>query len=225
MNRHEDFIMLKKGGNVDLRELQELSVSQTKAGPKNAKLYLDKIRKNLMTLMCQTDIIELSGDLNAFGGEKDAVANISKAVFGLFCVGNILGVDVALGMEKFASDVIAKLASASISSSESGVTRRDPQADLWTTEKTADIESDTSSQSGSKSSDNKAKKIENYRRAFKSQKDKAGIELIWKNISEDEDLSGQDKYQLQNDKKEALKRVAPLIEALPDSTQHAGSRL
>jgi hypothetical protein len=210
---------------VDLKELQKLSISQTKAGPKNAKLYLDKIRKNLMTLMCQTDVIELSGDLNAFGGEKDVTANISKAVFGLFCVGNVLGVDVAAGLEKFASYVIAKLASASMSSTEAAVTRRDPQADLWTTEKKADTETDTSSQSGSKSSDNKAKKIENYRRALKSQKDKAGIELIWKNISEDEDLSGQDKYQLQNDKKEALKRVAPLIEALPDSTQHAGSRL
>ena len=108
MNGHEDFIMPEKGGTVDLKELQELSVLQTKAGPKNAKLYLEKIRKNLMTLMCQTDVVELSGDLNAFGGDKDVTANISKAVFGLFCVGNVLGVGVALGMEKFAADVIAE---------------------------------------------------------------------------------------------------------------------
>ena len=84
---------------MDLKELQDLSVLQTKAGPKNAKLYLERIRKNLMTLMCQTDVIELSGDLNAFGGEKDVTANISKAVFGLFCVGNVLGIDVAQGIE------------------------------------------------------------------------------------------------------------------------------
>ena len=209
MNGHEDFIMPEKGGTVDLKELQELSVLQTKAGPKNAKLYLEKIRKNLMTLMCQTDVVELSGDLNAFGGDKDVTANISKAVFGLFCIGNVLGVDVALGMEKFASDVIARLTPASSSSTDAAVTETDPQAALWKTEKKAGTELDTSStQSNSRSNDSKAKKIENYRHALRSPKDKAAIELVWKNISEDKELSGQDKYQLQNEKKEALKRVA-----------------
>ncbi len=193
---------------MDLKELQELSVLQTKAGPKNAKLYLEKIRKNLMTLMCQTDVVELSGDLNAFGGDKDVTANISKAVFGLFCVGNVLGVDVAQGIEKHASVVMARLTPTSSSSTDAAVTETDPQAALWTTEKKADTEPDTLSQSSSRSSDNKAMKIDNYKQAFKSQKDKAAIELVWKNISEDKELSGQDKYQLQNDKKEALKRVA-----------------
>jgi hypothetical protein len=208
MNRHEDFIMLEKGGTVDLKELKELSVLQMKAGPKNANLYLEKIRKNLMTLMCQTDVVELSGDLNAFGGDKDVTANISKAVFGLFCVGNVLGVGVALGMEKFAADVIARLTPTSSSSTDAAVTETDPQAALWTTGKKADTEPDTSSQSSSGGSDNKAKKIDNYKHAFKSLKDKAAIELVWKNISEDKELSGQDKYQLQNEKKEALKRGA-----------------
>ncbi len=193
---------------MDLKELQELSVLQMKAGPKNAKLYLEKIRKNLMTLMCQTDVVELSGDLNAFGGDKDVTANISKAVFNLFCVGNVLGLDVALGMEKFASDVIARLTPLLSSSTDAAVTETDRQAGLWTTEKKADTEPNSSSQSSSRSSDNKAKKIDNYKQAFKSQKDKAAIELVWKNISEDKELSGQDKYQLQNEKKEALKRVA-----------------
>ena len=124
------FISLKKGETVDLKELQELSVLQTKAGPKNAKLYLERIRKNLMTLMCQTDVVELSGDLNAFGGDKDVTANISKAVFGLFCVGNVLGVDVALGMEKLASDTTARLTSPSSSSTEL-LYRNWHQAALW----------------------------------------------------------------------------------------------
>ena len=194
---------------MDLKELQELSVLQTKTGPKNARLYLERIRKNLMTLMCQTDVVELSGDLNAFGGDKDVTANISKAVFGLFCIGNVLGVDVALGMEKFASDVIARLTPASSSSTDAAVTETDPQAALWKTEKKAGTELDTSStQSNSRSNDSKAKKIENYGHALRSPKDKAAIELVWKNISEDKELSGQDKYQLQNEKKEALKRVA-----------------
>lgn len=185
---------------MDLKELQDLSVLQTKAGPKNAKLYLERIRKNLMTLMCQTDVIELSGDLNAFGGEKDVTANISKAVFGLFCVGNVLGIDIAQGMEKLASDTTARLTSPSSSSC---------QAALWTTEKKAGTEPDTSSkQSNNRSNDDKAKKIENYRQALRSPKDKADIELVWKSISEDKELTGQDKYQLQNEKKEALKRVA-----------------
>ncbi len=227
--------MLKKGEIVDLKELQKLSGLQTKAGPKNAKLYLERIRKNLMTLMCQTDVVELSGDLNAFGGDKDVTANISKAVFGLFCVGNVLGVDVAQGIEKHASVVMARLTPPSSSSTDSAVTETDRQTAPGTTEKkggtppdassqhtaskpdrTASAkaqqeqkEQDTSkSQSSSRSSDNKAKKIENYKLAFKSPKDKAAIELVWKDISEDEELSGQDKYQLQNDKKEALKRVA-----------------
>ena len=53
----EDFIMPERGEAVDLKELQKLSVLQTNAGPKNAKVYLERIRKNLMTLMCQTDIV------------------------------------------------------------------------------------------------------------------------------------------------------------------------
>ena len=194
---------------MDLKELQELSVLQTKAGPKNAKLYLERIRKNLMTLMYQTDVIELSEDLNAFGGDKDVTANISKAVFGLFCVGNVFGIDVAQGMEKLASDAMARLTPPSSSSTDAAVTETDCQAALWTTEKKAGTEPDTSStQSNSRSNDSKAKKIENYRNALRSPKDKAAIELVWKSISEDKELSGQDKYQLQNEKKEALKRVA-----------------
>lgn len=194
---------------MDLKELQELSGLQTKAGPKSSKLYLEKIRKNLMTLMCQTDVVELSGDLNAFGGDKDVQANISKAVFGLFCVGNNLGIDVAQGMEKLASDAIARLTPPSSSSTDAAVTETDCQAALWTTEKKAGTEPDTSStHSNSRSNDSKAKKIENYRNALRSPKVKAAIELVWKSISEDKELSGQDKYQLQNEKKEALKRVA-----------------
>ena len=220
---------------MDLKELQELSVLQTKAGPKNAKLYLEKIRKNLMTLMCQTDVVELSGDLNAFGGDKDVTANISKAVFGLFCVGNVLGVDVAQGIEKHASVVMARLTPPSSSSTDSAATETDRETALGTAEKKAGTPPDDSfqhissqpdrtssakaqpgqkkqdtskSQSSRGSSDNKAKKIENYKLAFKSPKDKAAIELVWKDISEDKELSGQDKYQLQNEKEEALKRVA-----------------
>lgn len=185
---------------MDLKELQKLSVLQTKAGPKNIKLYLDRIRKNLMTLMCQTDVIELSGDLNAFGGDKDVTANISKAVFGLFCVGNVLGIDVAQGIEKLASDTTTRLASTSRSSC---------QADLWTTENKDGTEPATSSaQNKGMGSETKEKKIEQYRQALRGPKDRAAIELVWKSISEDKELNGQDKYQLQSEKKEALKRVA-----------------
>jgi len=185
---------------VDLKELQKLSVLQTKAGSKNVKLYLERIRKNLMTLMCQTDVVELSGDLNAFGGDKDVTANISKAVFGLFCVGDVLGIDLAQGIEKLASDTKARLTSPSSSSCQTA---------LWSTEKKGSIEPDTSSaQSNNRSNDGKTTKIENYRQALRSPKDKADIELVWKSISGDKELSGQDKYQLQNEKKEALKRVA-----------------
>ena len=206
---YEDSIILEKGETVDLKELQELSVLQTKAGPKNAKLYLERIRKNLMTLMCQTDVVELSGDLNAFGGDKDVTANISKAVFGLFCVGNVLGVNVAQGMEKLASDAISRLTPPPSSSTDAVVTETDCQAALWTTEKKAGTAPDTSStQNNGRSNDSRAKKIENYRHALRSPKDKADIELVWRNISEDKELTGQDKYQLQNEKKEALKRAA-----------------
>ena len=192
--------IMKKGETVDLKELQDLSALQTKAGSKNVKLYLERIRKNLMTLMCQTDVVELSGDLNAFGGDKDVTANISKAVFGLFCVGNVLGIDVVQGMEKLASDTTARLTSPSSSSCQTA---------LWSTEKKGSIEPDTSStQSNNRSNDGKTTKIENYRQALRSPKDKADIELVWKSISGDKELSGQDKYQLQNEKKEALKRVA-----------------
>jgi len=150
---------------VDLKEFQYLSVLQTKTGPKNAKLYLERIRKNLMTLMCQADVIELSGDLNAFGGDKDVTANITKAVFGLFCVGSVLGLDVAQGMEKLASDTTARLASTSTASC---------QADLWTTEKKDIRENDSSSaQSNGRGNDSsREKKIENYRQALRSSKDK-----------------------------------------------------
>ena len=179
--------------------MQKLSVLQTKAGPKNIKPYLDRIRKNLMTLMCQADIIELSGDLNAFGGDKDVTANISKAIFGLLCAGNVLGIDVSQGIEKLASDTTTRLASASRSSC---------QADLWTTENKDGADATSSAQNTGMDNDSKAKKIEKYRQALRDPKDRAAIELVWKSISEDKELNGQDKYQLQSEKKEALKRVA-----------------
>jgi hypothetical protein len=69
------------------------------------KIFLDKIRKNLMTLICQADIAELTGDLNAFGGEKDVASNISKAVFGLFCLGSVFGVSVSEAIERYVADV------------------------------------------------------------------------------------------------------------------------
>lgn len=209
----ETFIIAEKGVTVDLKELQQLSVLQTKAGPKSAKPYLERIRKNLMTLMCQTDVVNLIGDLNAFGGDKDVTTNIGKAVLGLFCVGSVLGVDVALGIEKLASDTAARLAhpsgSSSDKSTDSAGKETGSQADPWTTGKKVSTEPDASStESKGGSDDSKARKIENYRNALRHPKHKAAIELVWKSISEDRELSGQDKYQLQNEKKEALKRVA-----------------
>jgi hypothetical protein len=89
-----------------LKTLHALTSLQVKSVPNAVpKIFLDKIRKNLMTLICQADIAELTGDLNAFGGEKDVASNISKAVFGLFCLGSVFGVSVSEAIERYAADV------------------------------------------------------------------------------------------------------------------------
>lgn len=72
------------------------------------KKVLDKVRKNLWTLTCQSDVVEMTGVIEDFGGEKDVETSIARAIFGLLCFGAIHGVNVPQKLEKIAGDLAAK---------------------------------------------------------------------------------------------------------------------
>lgn len=67
---------------------------------------LDGVRRNLWTLTCQADIVELTGVLEDFGGEKDVEGNIAKAIFGLHCLGTVFGLDVSGRLGQVVADIV-----------------------------------------------------------------------------------------------------------------------
>lgn len=75
---------------------------------KTQKKVIDRVRKNLWTLTCQADVVEMTGELSDFGGEQDVEGSIARAIFGLMCFGAIHGVQISQGIEKLASELRAK---------------------------------------------------------------------------------------------------------------------
>ena len=198
-----------------LKTLHALTSLQVKSVPNAVpKIFLDKIRKNLMTLICQADIAELTGDLNAFGGEKDVASNISKAVFGLFCLGSVFGVSVSEAIERYAADVTKRLAAGQTAEKEP-----QPQS-----EKREDKHDSTAPQEGGKQSPDpaptgakptkdsaqsaKEETTKSYDRKLRDAKTLSELNSLWKKeIVPDQSLQGKDKAPLSKVFEECKKRL------------------
>ena len=87
---------------------------------------MDKVRKNLWTLTGQSDVVEATGEIEDFGGEKDVEGNLAKAIFGLLCVGTVLGVNVPKRLGQIVFDLAGNGESGeSASSSEASASSSD----------------------------------------------------------------------------------------------------
>ena len=202
---------------MDTKQIRELAAAHLAKHPSDTtKVYLDKVRKNLIMLLCQSDTIELTGSVAAFGGEKDVEQSISRAVFSLFCAAEKLGVNVETGLGQLAA-VLGK----SVVSETSDVKPQGP--DKTATPDAGDALEPDAAQAETKkgppkqdpppstsapAGDSKAKKLEMYKTSFSAAKDKEAVDKTWKDIIADKELSGPDKAQLQHDKKAALERLA-----------------
>ena len=202
---------------MDTKEIKELAATHLAKQPSDTtKVYLDKVRKNLIMLLCQSDTIELTGSVAAFGGEKDVEQSISRAIFSLFCAAQKLGVNVDAGLGK----LVAALGKSAVSETPD-VKPQEP--DETATPATRDAhepvatpaetkkeppKQDPPSSTSSPAGDSKAKKLEMYKTSFSAAKGKEAVDKTWKDIIGDKELSGPDKAQLQNEKKAALERLA-----------------
>lgn len=199
---------------LNLEDVKEIASQQSKSY-QNRKLLLDKIRKNLMTLMCQTDVVEITGNVEAFGGDKDVSANLGKAVFGLFCLGATLNVDVTASLEKLITDINAKQKKdrADGTQEKTGAAHDKPEG-AETGEKGKNQPGPDTAKPGdskdtaSPGSDAKAKNIERYKKSFQEAKSLDEVKKIANEIRDDTSLDGKEKYSLEPVKKEAVKRLS-----------------
>ncbi|MBA4372275.1 MAG: hypothetical protein C0402_05385 [Thermodesulfovibrio sp.] len=184
------------------------------------KVMADKLRRHLWTLTCQTDIVELTGVLDDFGGDKDVGANIGKAVVALFCLGHLMGMDAKVAIDTIASELgvppdskPAQKTGANTPPVESaiggkeGSTPAERAKEGGGTQRSTSSAGDSHDKPGDDTGGDKGRRIETYRKAFADAKEKQTTERIWKAIFEDKELTGQEKFQLQTDKKEAMQRL------------------
>lgn len=97
---------------MELGTIKEVASAHVKSLGDNvsASLFNKGLRTNLITLLCQSETVEAVGTVEVFGGTKDVIDNMGRAVLNLFCVAEVLGVDLATGIEKAVSNTKAKLA-------------------------------------------------------------------------------------------------------------------
>ena len=85
---------------MEITRLAEIAVEKV-SSEKNPSphMYLDRVRRNLMALLCKDEILEIAGTVEDFGGMESLTEDIKKAVLNLFCLASFLKLDLALALE------------------------------------------------------------------------------------------------------------------------------
>lgn len=212
---------------MEIAIIKEVASAHVKSHGDNVSvsIFNKGLRTNLITLLCQSETVEAVGTVEVFGGSKDVASNMGRAVLNLFCVAEVLGVDLSTGIERALSDVRTKLSSTEgaaersqkaqktedksteTTNSETEAAAADEKEKLGDEEKPAGAGQQANADNGASGGDEKDKKIETYRTAFKEAKLPTDVRTVWNNVVQDKDLTGPDRFILQNDKKEAEKRV------------------
>ena len=197
---------------MNIKELKELSALHVSSIQNPVpKIFLDKIRKNLMFLMCQSDVVELTGDANAFGGQKEVASSVSKAVINLFCLSEILGADAASEIEAVVSSIKGNSSAKKPDENTKQDKKAEGQAQADTKSEAEQKKADTGTQKADEENtepDTKTRKLEMYSKSFSNAKSKSDIDKVWKDITRDKELKNEEKFQLQSQKNEALKKLA-----------------
>lgn len=183
---------------MDLKQL-DLAVKEA-AGkePAPPKKYLDKIRKNLFNLLCQSDEKELIGGVADFGGKEEVGEAIAKAVMNLFALGASFDVDVAASIEKVMPG--KKETTAGIDIPKVQDKAQEPMLKV-------DVSKPVQPPKVDQASGSKATKIQMYKNAIDEAKSEGDIRKIFnKDIGPDKALDGKDKAALGEHMKNALKK-------------------
>jgi hypothetical protein len=187
-----------------IKDMSELAKGHVASFPNaTPKVMAEKLRRHLWTLTCQADIVELTGEIDDFGGDRDVGTNIGKAIVSLLCLGHLLGMDPETAIATIVTELTGHAAPGR-QTTDSGF----PAALSSAVESAVKKEfNDAAGSVANPDAGETPSSIEFYRTSFREAKERSDIENIWKAVSEDKSLTGQEKFQLQADKKEALKRL------------------
>lgn len=184
----------------DLKTAAEKKVKESPYPP-SAETYLKKIRKNLIRLLCQSDFAEAGTDVDLFGGKEAVSESIAKAVLDLYCLGEVLGVDIKAAIQKEVKKVLGDAGF-----NPPGHIKEAPPAAAPKEEQAADAAVQPVQEEKTAPCDSLPPK-ERYKAEFAAAKTEDIVKNVWKQVSADKTLPGADKFALQNDYREALGRV------------------
>jgi len=208
---------------MEIARLAEIA-SEKVSSEKNPspRMYLDRVRRNLMALLCKDEIREITGTVDDFGGKESLTDDVKKAVLNLFCLAEVLKVDLAAGLDaEFGPTAKAE------------ETDRREETGAQVTEKTTPFQSGKTHQvekeashceaamgtgkpggqssegSHASSANGKENLKETYRKFFRETGSLEQVEHTWKKeIARNKEFDGKDKAELQPDYAAAKKRLS-----------------
>lgn len=179
---------------------------------------LNKVRRPLWTITCQQDVVEMTGVIEDFGGDKDVKTNICKAVFHLLCFASLHRLNLSEEMDKLVAETTAKLDKAKSPSGSAGtapVEGKDAQkagsdSPAEGGPEAAEVDSpagkpettgastkgcDSATSSGEATAvSGGSQKLAAYEKNLRGAKTKAAITAVWnREITVDPELSGKEK--------------------------------
>ncbi|MEC4685381.1 MAG: hypothetical protein VST71_06590 [Nitrospirota bacterium] len=193
---------------MDISRIESIIEQYVKNSPNaSPKLFLDKIRKNLIVLMSQTDEAEILGKIDVFGGERAVAYDIGRAILNLFALARSLDVSLAPELNALSTKIEGQINATVRPDNGSAAAKPAPATIPDTTQKPASQSTATPSDDNSGSEDGVAKRIEMYTNGMNNAKGREEIAQIWKEVAADKLLKGPDKASLQGVKDEAIKRL------------------
>ena len=182
----------------DLKTAAEKKVKET-AYP-SAETFLKRIRKNLFSLLCQSDFAEAGTDVDLFGGKEAVAQSIAKTVLNFYCLGEVLGVDIKSAIQE---EIKKTMGDAGFNPPEH--IKEVPPAIVK--EEKAAVPPSQPVQEEKTNADTSLPPKERYKAEFAAAKTEDIVKNVWKQVSADKTLPGADKFALQNDCRTALERL------------------
>jgi len=206
---------------MNVRQLAQIAAGKiSTAQNPSPRRYLDNIRRNLMSLLCKDEKLEVTGTVDDFGGMQTLTGDIAKALMNLFCLAEVFKLDLAVAIEAEFGD--KKEESGKQEHTAGTATEKAPplngnggqqgeneqeDSSASNAEKTDELTAGTSSGSSGGNGNDKLKQT--YRKFFAETTSIEVVEQTWKKeIAGNRDFEGKDKAELQPDYAAAKKRLS-----------------
>jgi hypothetical protein len=213
--------MTQEGGFMNVRRLAQIAAEKISAAQNpSPRRYLDNIRRNLMSLLCKDEKLEVTGTVDDFGGMQTLTGDIAKAVMNLFCLAEVFKLDLAAAIEaefgdkeeepgkqeQTAGTATEKAPRLNGDGGQEGENEQEDSS-ASNAEKTDELTAGTSSGSSGGNGNDKLKQT--YRKFFAEATSIELVEQTWKKeIAGNRDFDGKDKAELQPDYAAAKKRLS-----------------